>query len=74
MYFLMTRVDNLHCNVSKQNYPEITIETSAYMKGAGAGDTNVLLAYKKDPMKVAMETPLPYNVLAPQFPQLSNNH
>lgn len=54
----------------KQNYPEITIETSAYLKGAGAGDTNVILAYKNDPMKVAMETPLPYNVMAPQFRNL----
>lgn len=54
----------------KQNYPEITIETSAYMKGAGAAGTDVLLAYRNDPMKVAMETPLPYNVLAPQFRNL----
>jgi len=51
----------------KRNYPEITVESSVYMKGAGAGPSNVLLAYRNDPQKVAMETPLPYNVLAPQF-------
>lgn len=49
-----------------KRYPNVTIETSAYFEGAGAGDTNVLLAYRNDPMKVAMETPLPYNVLPPQ--------
>ena len=54
----------------KANYPEITVETTAYMKGAGAAGTNVLLAYRNDPMKVAMETPLPYNVMAPQFRNL----
>ena len=54
----------------KQNYPEVSINSSAYMKGAGAGDTNVILAFKNDPMKVAMETPLPYNLMAPQFRNL----
>jgi hypothetical protein len=54
----------------KINHPEITIESSVYMKGAGAGVTNVILAYRNDSMKVAMETPLPYNVMAPQFRNL----
>ena len=54
----------------KQNYPEVTIESTSYVKGQGAGGTNVILAYKNDSMKVAMETPLPYNVMAPQFRNL----
>lgn len=54
----------------KANYPEVRLETTAYMKGAGASNTNVLLAYKYDPLKLAMETPLPYNVMAPQFRNL----
>lgn len=54
----------------KINHPEITIESSVYMKGAGAATTNVILAYRNDSMKVAMETPLPYNVMAPQFRNL----
>lgn len=55
----------------KQNYPEITIETTSYMKGAGAGSTNVILAFKNDPNKVAMETPLPYTVMPPQMRNLA---
>lgn len=55
----------------KLRYPDVVIETVAYMEGAGAGDTNVLLAYRNDPMKVAMETPLPYNVLPPQLRNLA---
>lgn len=53
-----------------RRYPKVTVDETPYMEGQGAGDTNVLLAYKKDPMKVAMETPLPYNVMAPQFRNL----
>lgn len=49
-----------------KRYPNVTIETSAYFEGVGAADTNVMLAYRNDLMKVAMETPLPYNVLPPQ--------
>lgn len=55
----------------KANYPDITIETTAYMKGAGASTTNVLLAFKKDPSKVAMESPLPYTLQPPQFRNLA---
>lgn len=55
----------------KKRYPNVTIEDTPYMEGAGAGDTNVLLAYKNDPMKVAMESPLPYNVLPPQLRNLA---
>lgn len=50
----------------KRNYPDVTVESSAYMKGIGAGDTNVILAFRNDANKVAMETPVPYNVLPPQ--------
>lgn len=49
-----------------KRYPNVTVETTPYMEGTGAGDTNVLLAYRNDEMKVAMESPLPYNVLPPQ--------
>lgn len=50
----------------KLRYPNVAIETTAYMEGVGASSTNVMLAYRNDNMKVAMETPLPYNVLPPQ--------
>ncbi|MGL5309452.1 MAG: major capsid family protein [Plesiomonas shigelloides] len=55
----------------KEAYPGITVETSAYMKGAGAGGTNVILAYRKDSEKVAMESPLPYTIEPPQFRNLA---
>ena len=41
------------------------------MKGVGASTTNVLLAFKKDPSKVAMESPLPYTLQPPQFRNLA---
>ena len=55
----------------QKRYPNVTIEDSVYMEASGAAGTNVLLAYRNDPMKVAMETPLPYNVMAPQFRNLA---
>lgn len=55
----------------KKAYPEVTVETCIYMKGNGSGSTNVLLAYNKDPMKVAMESPLPYTIEPPQLRNLA---
>ena len=55
----------------QKRYPNVTVEDSVYMEGAGAGSTNVMLTYCNDPLKVAMETPLPYNVMAPQFRNLA---
>jgi len=50
----------------KEAYPGVTIETVEWMQTAGAGDTQALLAYNRDPMKCAVETPVPYTMLPPQ--------
>ncbi|MGL4755153.1 MAG: major capsid family protein [Aeromonadaceae bacterium] len=55
----------------KEAYPEVTVEKCIYMKGNGSGGTNVLLAYRKDPSKVAMESPLPYTIEPPQMRNLA---
>lgn len=55
----------------KEAYPEVTVEKCIYMKGNGSGSTNVLLAYRKDPNKVAMESPLPYTIEPPQMRNLA---
>ncbi|MGL5774377.1 MAG: major capsid family protein, partial [Aeromonas veronii] len=55
----------------KEAYPEVTVEKCIYMKGNGSGSTNVLLAYRKDPNRVAMESPLPYTIEPPQMRNLA---
>ncbi|MGL4752253.1 MAG: major capsid family protein [Aeromonadaceae bacterium] len=55
----------------KEAYPNVTVEKCVYMKGNGAGSTNVLLAYRKDKDKVAMESPLPYTIEPPQMRNLA---
>ncbi|AUR89470.1 major capsid protein [Vibrio phage 1.123.O._10N.286.48.F3] len=53
------------------NYRGITIETTPYMRAAGAADTNVMIHYKRDSNKLAMETPLPYTMYPPQYRNLA---
>lgn len=50
----------------KESYPNVTIETVEWMAQAGAGSTQAMIAYRKDPMKIAVETPMPYTVMPPQ--------
>lgn len=50
----------------KESYPNVTIDTVEWMAQAGAGSTQALLAYNKDPMKIGVETPLPYMVMPPE--------
>lgn len=50
----------------REAYPDVMIETVEWMSQAGAGSTQALLAYRRDPMKLGVETPVPYSVLPPQ--------
>lgn len=50
----------------REAYPSVTIETVEWMATAGAGSTQALLAFRRDPMKLAVETPVPYMVLPPE--------
>lgn len=50
----------------QEAYPGVTIDTVEWMATAGTGGTQVLLAYNKDPMKLGVETPLPYMVMPPE--------
>ncbi len=51
----------------EENYRGVTIETTPYMRGAGAGGSNLMVHYRKDESKLAMETPLPYTLYPPQW-------
>lgn len=56
----------------KERFPEITIETSVYMKAENNSlGQNVLVGYKKDSNKLSMESPLSYTVLPPQYRNLA---
>lgn len=50
----------------KEAYPDVTIDTVEWMGTAGSGGSQAMLAYRKDPMKLAVETPLPYMVMPPE--------
>ena len=55
----------------KINFPEITIETSTFMSKSNNGIADLVLGYKRSVDKVAMETPLPYTLLPPQYRNLA---
>jgi len=55
----------------REGYPEVTIETVEWMSTAGAGGSQAALFYRKDPQKLAVETPLPYFVMPPQQQNLA---
>lgn len=50
----------------KESYPGVTIDTVEWMATGGSGGSQAMLAYRKDPMKLAVETPLPYMVMPPE--------
>lgn len=56
----------------KEGYPDVTIETVEWMAAAGAGPSQAALYYRKDPQKLAVETPLPYMVMPPQQRNLAS--
>lgn len=55
----------------KLNNPEITtVESVVELAGAGENNSDMMIAYRNDPMKLFMENPLPFTQYEPQMRNL----